>query len=255
MLQLASTETALKVDLDFNREMKVGGLASLVNALLIGAPAYGQTKFNVLNYGFTHQTDNPLAAIVCGLFCGTLFFLGEPVINILPRFLLSGLLVFSGAGFLIENLWDARKKFGRYEFACIWAVFLINMVAGELMPQFGLLLAIGAGFLLCLIGFTYRFTATCTIAAPISGYDYSSTAVRSFSQEMKLGVLGCWYHIFPCSGYLFFGTSATLYNQFKQHVADVSLMPRPKRTKYIVFDMTEVYEVGSFEPSLLITPC
>jgi hypothetical protein len=43
--------------------------------------AYGQTKFNVLNYGFTHQTDNPLAAVVCGLFCGTLFFVGEPVIN------------------------------------------------------------------------------------------------------------------------------------------------------------------------------
>ena len=63
----------------------------------------------------------------------------------LPRFLLAGLLIFSGAGFLIENLWDARKAFGRYEFVSIWVVFLINIVAGELMPQFGLLLAIGAG--------------------------------------------------------------------------------------------------------------
>ena len=128
MLKLASTETALKVDLDYNREMKVGGLASLLNALLVGAPAYGQTKFNVLNYGFTHQTDNPLAACVCGAFCGILFFVGEPVIkcvregraggmltvaarcsrrgsaarprSYLPRFLLAGLLIFSGAGFL-----------------------------------------------------------------------------------------------------------------------------------------------------------
>jgi hypothetical protein len=96
---------------------------------------------------------------------------------VLPRFLLAGLLIFSGTGFLVENLWDARKVFGRYEFASIWAVFIINIIAGELLPQFGLLMAIGAGFLLCFIGFTYRFAQTSTIADPISGYDYSSTAV------------------------------------------------------------------------------
>lgn len=44
MLKLASTESALKIDLDYNREMKIGGLATLANALAIGSPAYGQTK-------------------------------------------------------------------------------------------------------------------------------------------------------------------------------------------------------------------
>ena len=35
------------------------------------------------------------------------------------------------------------------------------------------------GFLLCLIGFTYRFATSSAIPPPISGYDYSSSAVRS----------------------------------------------------------------------------
>ena len=74
MLKLASTETALEVDLDYNREMKVGGLATIVNAFLGSPPAYGQTKFNVLNYGFTHSTDSRLASIVMASFCGFLFF-------------------------------------------------------------------------------------------------------------------------------------------------------------------------------------
>ena len=47
MLKLASTENALKIDLNYNHEMKVGGLASFINGLLLGSPAYGQTKFNV----------------------------------------------------------------------------------------------------------------------------------------------------------------------------------------------------------------
>ena len=35
----------------------------------VGAPAYGQTKFNVLNYGFTHSADSPLASVVMALVC------------------------------------------------------------------------------------------------------------------------------------------------------------------------------------------
>ena len=37
----------------------------------------------------------------------------QPLINFLPRFLLAGLLIYSSAGFLIENLWDARNLYDR----------------------------------------------------------------------------------------------------------------------------------------------
>ena len=116
-------------------QMKVGGLASIANAFLLGAPAYGQTKFNVLNFGFTRRTDSALAAYVCAFFCGALFLAGYPLINHLPRFLLAALLIFSGAGFLIEKLYDARKAFSAFEFASIWAVFITNIVAGAFLPQ------------------------------------------------------------------------------------------------------------------------
>ena len=47
MLKLTSSEAALGVDFDYNHEMQVGGLATIASAVLVGAPAYGQTKFNV----------------------------------------------------------------------------------------------------------------------------------------------------------------------------------------------------------------
>ena len=51
-----------------------------------------------------------------------------PVINGLPRFLLAGLLVYSGAGFLFEKLWLERKKMPRTSFAIVWTIFVVNFV-------------------------------------------------------------------------------------------------------------------------------
>ena len=53
MLKLASTESALAVDFDYNHEMLVGGVSTVTAALLGGSPAYSQTKFNVLNHATT----------------------------------------------------------------------------------------------------------------------------------------------------------------------------------------------------------
>lgn len=130
MLKLASSETALEMDLDYNKEIQIGGMATLINSLFFATPCYGQTKFNVLNYGFTHTTESPLASRVMALFCGLLFLSGLPLMNYLPRLLLSGLLIFSAAGFLYENLIEARHKFNRYSFASIWIVWISNIVAG-----------------------------------------------------------------------------------------------------------------------------
>ena len=131
LLKLASTESALGLDLVFNYEMMIGGGATLLVGLLAGAPAYGQTKFNVLNYGITHSTERRFPSVINAAFCGLLFFLGFPVLNVIPRFILAALLVFAGAGFLIENLIDAYARYSKMSFLGIWLIFMINMF-GEL---------------------------------------------------------------------------------------------------------------------------
>lgn len=108
-------------------------------------------------------------------------------------------------GFLYENLWDARKKYDKHSFASIWIVFLTNIIAGELQPQYGLLIAIIVGIILSLGGFAYEFVHKSLLAPPISGEEHCSTAVRSAAQEVKLGVLGRWYHIFTAQA-----TAATI---------------------------------------------
>ncbi len=122
MLKLTSSEKALGMDLNYNHEMKLGGKATFFSSFLAGSPAYGQTKFNVINLSITGTSESSLPTLLLGGICLLVFLSGAAgnIINIMPRFLLGGLCVFAGVGFLYENLWEGRKKMGRVSFAIVW---------------------------------------------------------------------------------------------------------------------------------------
>ena len=102
----------------------------MASALLCGSPAYGQTKFNVMNLSIARTADSPLPTVYLGALCLLVFLAGVagPIINIMPRFLLGGLCVFAGFGFLYENLWEGRKNMNRMSFGIVWVIFLVNFV-------------------------------------------------------------------------------------------------------------------------------
>eukprot|EP00966_Prymnesium_polylepis_P129952 3004973-Prymnesium_polylepis.1 len=95
LLMLTTTETALAIDIDYNYEMRVSGIATLLSSLLGGQPVYSQTKFSQINFSISHSLDAALPSYVCALLCGAFFFAPLQLFNVLPRFLLSGLLFFA----------------------------------------------------------------------------------------------------------------------------------------------------------------
>jgi hypothetical protein len=90
MLKLTSSEKALSIDLNYNDEMKLGGKATIFSSILAGSPAYGQTKFNVINLSIARTSRSSLPTLLLGCWCFLIFLSGlaGPIINILPRFLL-----------------------------------------------------------------------------------------------------------------------------------------------------------------------
>ena len=122
MLKLTSSEKALSIDFDYNHEMKLGGKATLVSSLFAGTPAYGQTKFNVINYSIERTNESRVPTLGLSALCFLVFLSGlaGPIINYMPRFLLGGLCVFAGVGFLYENLWEGRKNMNRVSFIIVW---------------------------------------------------------------------------------------------------------------------------------------
>jgi MFS superfamily sulfate permease-like transporter len=62
----------------------------------------------------------------------------------------------------------------------------------------------------------------------------------------RLAVMAGWFQVFQVDSFVFFGTANTLYQQLKAHIKDQkATKPRAERTKYLIFDLTEVTGIDS----------
>ncbi len=248
MLKLSSSENALKVDLEYNHEMQVGGAATILSALLGGMPSYGQTKFNVINHSIVHSTATSVPTLTCGLLSLLTILAGVagPIINGLPRFLLAGLLVYSGAGFLVENLLEGHKRMTRTSFGIMWTIFVVNFlweffVKAEL-PQAikpllpGLLVVFVLGIVLAAFEFIAAFMTKAPPADPVSGAEVCSSALRPQAVELRLGSMASWYAVVPLHGFLFFGSATLLYQKLKALLGAEQQKQRAERLRYVLLD-------------------
>merc|ERR1719464_413734 len=258
MLKLTSSEKALGIDLDYNHEMVLGGWATVASALLCGSPAYGQTKFNVINLSIAHTSNSRIPTLGCGALSFLLFLSGMagPIINYIPRFLLGGLCVFAGVGFLYENLWEGRKNMNRASFSIVWVIFLVNFVweffvlqhlPKEFQPMVpGLLVVFILGIVLSTFEFMFAFMRKAKEPVIRSGDVCCSSAMRSDKHDTQLAVMSPWFQVFFVDSFIFFGTANNLYQQLKAHLASQkATKPQAERIKYFIFDLSEVTGIDS----------
>mmetsp|Transcript_9887 Transcript_9887/g.21422 ORF Transcript_9887/g.21422 Transcript_9887/m.21422 type:complete len:1286 (+) Transcript_9887:334-4191(+) len=258
MLKLTSSEKALAMDLDYNHEMKIGGKATILSSLFCGSPAYGQTKFNVINKSIARTVESSTPTLGLGFICLLVFLTGVagPIINFMPRFLLGGLCVFAGVGFLWENLWEGRKNMNRVSFAIVWIIFLVNFIweffvlqnlPRDIQPMVpGLLVVFILGIVLSTFEFMFAFMHKAKPPVIRSGDECCSSAVRSEKHDTQLAVMSPWFQIFSVESFVFFGTANNLYQQLKANLAEQkATKPKAERTKYLIFDLTEVTGIDS----------
>jgi len=253
MLKLTSSENALAVDLDYNHEMQLAGEATILSALLVGSPAYGQTKFNLINFSIGRSTESSLPTLGLGAICFAVFLSGisGPIINYIPRFLLGGLCVFAGVGFIYENLWEGRKTMTTFSFGIVWTIFLLNFIweffilallPKGLQPMLpGLLIAFFLGVILSVFEFMFAFMQTAKLPTIRGGNECCSSAVRTEKHENQLAVMAPWFQVFEVESFVFFGTANKLYQQLKDHLnSQKADKPKAERTKILIFDMVNV---------------
>jgi CRP-like cAMP-binding protein len=203
MLKLAGTEKQLQISIDMNHEMAVSSLGNFFSAICFAPPGYGQTKFAVLNFAIVRDTANRLPSVVCALFNAAMYFTGFPLVNYMPRFFLAGLLIFAGAGFVVENLWDSRLTLALSEYLTIWAIVLCNVVTG-LLP------AIILGIVLSAVTFSTKASRTNVVRFAVTRKAFQSKVIRSPWVEWKLQNLGDQVHVMKLQGFVFFGTASRL---------------------------------------------
>ena len=148
--------------------------------------------------------------------------------------ILGGLSIYIGIGFVKEWLIDGYRKFGAVEYSVIPIIMVVSIFAGFLQ-------GIITGIVAAIILFVIKYSRIKIIRYQASGTDLRSNLVRDTEQNALLKVLGEKIEVFSLQGYLFFGTTGSLYKA----VLDSIESPQNKNLKYLILDFSEVIGVDS----------
>ena len=204
-LKHSATKSELKLNYSISKELTMTGVQNLLVSACVGAPGYSQVKFNLLNYGIIHNTENRLPGIGIGIFCGIMFFGGFPLINVLPRFLIGGLLLYGAMPFIENHLVLVKKRVSLPDFIAIWVIVLTNAILG-IWHSFSLLAAVGVGCVLCMILFAVQYAKTNIVRLVVTGKEVQSGVVRNHAEQRLMEHVGERILIMELSGFIFFGT-------------------------------------------------
>ena len=214
IMNIAGLELAANQELDWDREFRATGLASVAAGLGGGTvatlivPASLRSKL----LGATTRLTGVVAALVIG---GALF-LGDGMLELVPASLVGGgILIFAGLGMLDEGLVRSRKRLPWSEYGIIVLIFFV-------IVSIGLFEGIGVGMLAMLVFFAVRLSRVDPIESRFSARERHSNKARPIPDRAILLEEGERVRAYRLRGYIFFGSVYTLTEHLRQTLSDAS---------------------------------
>jgi SulP family sulfate permease len=232
LLNATGIELVTGHEMDLNRELTVAGVANLVAGL-----GGGMVGFHVLSdTALVHKMGvrGRMGGIVLSAVCGAVLLAGGALLSLFPNFVLGGLLLFLGLGFLIEWVYDAWFTLPRIDYLL---VVLILVVIGAV----GFLQGVGLGVVVAVILFVVDYSRIGVVKHQLSGISHRSNVERPRLYRQLLRRKGHWLHILKLHGFIFFGTANRLFEQVRRRANDLS-SPSPR---YVVLDFRLVTGLDS----------
>jgi SulP family sulfate permease len=229
LLNTNGLELIIKRDLDLNRELVVTGVANVLSAFGGGLVGYSAISTTSLNHSMMPNRRLP-GLIVAGLFLVTVVF-GAPLVALMPKLVLGGIVIFVGLMLLAEWVYDAWFSFSRVDFLII--LLILITIAWQ-----GFLVGVIVGILAALVMFVVSYSRTTIIRDALSGADYRSRVTRSPASVAALAQLCLQIYILRLQGFIFFGTANTLLETVRRHTQNAL-------TRYVLLDFTHVSGLDS----------
>ena len=207
VIYLGSFELASDLDLDWNREFRAMGMASMAAGLGSGPPGTLVVSPSLRNLMF--GADTRLVGVVVALFVAAVSFLGNVVLRLVPVPLIGGVLLFTGAVLLESWLVKVRHKLPRLEFAIVVLIFLA-------ITFFGFLTGVGVGMLVMVVFLVVRLAAVDPVESRFTALEHRSSRIRPVPDRAILRMRGASLRAYKLRGYLFFGSAFPLTDRLKR---------------------------------------
>ena len=201
IMNIAGLEMAANEDLDWNREFRASGLASVVAGLGGGTIASLVVPASLRSKLFGASTR--LTGVVAACVLGFALVLGDGMLELVPVPLVGGILFFAGVSMLDEGLLRSRKRLPWAEYGVIALIFVVVIA-------FGLFEGVGAGMLATLAFFAVRLSRVDPIESRFTARERRSSKVRSVPDRAILLEEGGRVLAYRLRGYIFFGSVCPL---------------------------------------------
>jgi SulP family sulfate permease len=156
---------------------------------------------------------------------------GASVIELIPRMIVGGVLVFLGLAFMVEWVWDKRKVLPPIEYVVVLVILAVIMAQGYLP-------GVEVGLVLAVVLFAVSYGRIEIVHEVPFGDIYTSNVDRPAEQHALLRTMADRVQILRVNGFIFFGTTNGLLERIRKRVE--SSPPR-----FLVIDLRRVTGVDS----------
>jgi sulfate permease, SulP family len=229
LFNISETELILHRDLDTNQELRDAGVVNVVSGAVGGIPAYHALSMSALGEGM--RVDARRAGLIAALVPLAAVLFGASVIELIPRMIVGGVLVFLGLAFLIEWVWDRRRSLPRVEFGVV-LVILAAFIGLGLLP------GVVIGLVLAIVLFAVSYGRIELVREVAFGETYHSNVDRPPGQRAVLRALSDRVQILRVNGFVFFGSANSLLERIRKRV-------EAEPPRFLVVDLRRVTGVDS----------
>lgn len=232
ILYLSGIEISTRRDVDVNRELVAAGLGTVAGGAFGGVTGFHLLSLSVLMHraGVRSKFGGVVAAAVVTV---PLFF-DAALLNLLPRFVLAGLLIFFGYTFLFEWLVTQRRRMSRLDYSIVLVIIAVVAI-------YGLVPGVGVGLLAALWLFALEYSRVRVVRQVFTGAVRRSRVTRSAHEQNLLAASSDRIVALRLQGYIFFGTSASLLDTIHRQLA-----AHPATgTRFLILDFAAVTGLDS----------
>lgn len=211
LLYVSALEVETQRDLDVGRELRVTGLANLAAGLVGGPPGYLYLADTVVTRNLVGARRG--AAVVAGAGVVLVVWAGGGLLELLPQFVIGGMLLFVGLSFLVTWLWDARRRMAPLDYLLMLTIVIV-------IATVGFLPGVGVGLLSAIILFVGRYSRVGVIKHLLTVREQRSNIERGVAQTQYLEAVGDRGLILELQGFIFFGTGHRIISTIKDVLGD-----------------------------------
>jgi len=229
LLNVTGIELETRHEADLERELNAVGSANLLSASLGGYVTCTSLSRTTLNYEVGGR--GRLSGLTVAAISGLVLAAGSGFLAYVPKFVLGGLLLYSGLYLLYRWLLDSWRYLSRVEYLSLAGIVLIII-------EWGFIAGVLIGIVVGLATFALSVSRVHAIKFSFDGSEYHSSLDRRPDELALLAEYGREIQGMFLHSYLFFGSANRLYQHVKALLAK-------QNCRFLLFDFRLVTGIDS----------